>query len=178
VWVDPEFPPELSSLIDPEVDTDASLAKYEQFEWKRVGEIYDEPSIFCDGIEPNDIQQGALGDCYFLAVLSSMAEDPEDIKALFETKEINDAGIYLMFFFINGVKTPVIVDDHLPSRHGRPAFASSQDGEVWVSLLEKAWAKLHGTYARTEGGLPCFANSHLTGVPTETVRHKELETAE
>ena len=42
---------------------------------------------------------------------------------------------------------------------------------MWVSLLEKGWAKLHGTYARTEAGLPCFASSHLTGAPAETVMH-------
>jgi len=74
--------------------------------------------------------------------------------------------------FLNGQETPVIVDDFLPcGKNGQPAFATCRDGELWVSLLEKAWAKLHGTYARTEGGLPCFAANHIMGVPSESFHH-------
>ena len=74
--------------------------------------------------------------------------------------------------YINGIETPVIVDDYLPvTARGQPAFATCRDGELWVSLLEKAWAKLHGTYARTEGGLPCFAANHVMGVAAESYPH-------
>ena len=99
---------------------------------------------------------------------------------MFVTKEINKAGIYMVRLFINGTETPVIVDDHLPVRKsdGQPAFATCRDGELWVSLLEKAWAKLHGTYARIEGGLPCFAASHIMGVPSESYKHCELDSPE
>ena len=55
-----------------------------------------------------------LGDCYFLAVLSAMAEFPGRVEALFVTKEVNAAGVYLMKFIVNGVETPVMVDDYLP----------------------------------------------------------------
>lgn len=72
-------------------------------------------------------------------------------------------------FFQNGKETPVVIDDYLPVKSdGKPVFATSSDGELWVSLLEKAWAKLHGTYARMEGGLPSFAASHIMGVPAES----------
>ena len=69
-----------------------------------------------------------------------------------------------------------MIDDHLPvNSKGKPAFSRSRDNEIWVCLLEKAWAKLHGTYARTAGGLPCFAASHVMGVPSESFRHEEVE---
>ena len=113
-----------------------------------------------------------MGNCYFLATLSSLAEFPERVKQMFVTQEINAAGIYLMRFYVNGVETLVVVDDYLPvTEYGTPAFATCRDGELWVSLLEKAWAKLHGTYARTEGGLPSFAANHIMGVPSESYSH-------
>ena len=83
-----------------------------------------------------------------------------------------------MKFHINGVETMVVVDDYLPVRYDRPAFANAKDGELWVSLLEKGWAKLHGTYARIEGGLPCHAYTHLSGAPSESVHHSSIESEE
>ena len=98
---------------------------------------------------------------------------------MFVTREVNAAGIYMVKLYINGNEAPVIVDDYLPvKRNGTPAFATCRDGELWVSLLEKAWAKLHGTYARTEGGLPCFAASHIMGVPSESFNHAAIESTE
>ena len=108
-----------------------------------------------------------------LAVLSSMSEDSKDVEALFYTKEINAAGCYLVYFFINGVKQAVILDDYLPTRHGKPCFAHSRDSEVWVCLIEKAWAKLHGSYERAEGGAPYHASVHVAGVPSKSIQHKE-----
>ena len=121
-----------------------------------------------------------LGNNYFLATLSAMAENPERVKARFYTKEVNQAGIYhwneekfnflywqsyqtiyksnqqsyyLMSFFINGKETPVYVDDYFPvSRINNQLCFAKCKGNLWVMLLEKAWAKILGTYARTTGG--------------------------
>lgn len=143
--------------------------------WSRASDLYRDPDVFKGGIDPSDIKQGLLGNCYFLVCLSSMAEIPGRIEEMFShlTREINDSGIYLVYFYLNGIRTPVVVDDYFPSYNGRIAFSKSNDGELWVSILEKAWAKLHGTYARTAGGMPYFAANHLTGVPTESFDNAE-----
>ena len=88
---------------------------------------------------------------------------------------MNTAGIYLLKFYVNGLETLIEVDDYLPVLKGTNtlAFAHSDKIEVWMCLLEKAWAKLHGCYAATIGGVPDFAVSHLAGVPSETLRHEE-----
>lgn len=119
--------------------------------------------MIVDGIHPNDIKQGYLGDCYLLAVMSAMCEFPEQIYDLLGTKEANSAGIYCIFIYINGVKKPVIIDDQFPVQKGQnsPAFCSTYDGEIWPMLIEKAFAKLHGTFVRIEGGFPYFAGVHL-----------------
>ena len=53
--------------------------------WRRASEIFENHCIFDDDIEPNDINQGALGNCYFLAVLSSLTEFPERVRGMFVT---------------------------------------------------------------------------------------------
>lgn len=103
-----------------------------------------------------------------------MAEEPSNIKMRFDTIEVNKAGIYLMTFFVNGILTPVIVDDWIPTKRNQPVFAGTKEQELWPILLEKGWAKLHGTYARTEGGLPSFACMHLLGTPSESYWHEDV----
>ena len=116
-----------------------------------------------------------LGNCYFLAVLSSLAEFPDRILALIENTKVSKKGKYELNFFVNGVITSIEVDDFFPVKKGTKelAFAHSVNNDMWVPLLEKGWAKLHGSYIATEGGIPSFAATHLTGVPTMTWRHRE-----
>lgn len=102
-----------------------------------------------------------------------MAEVPERVYDRFITKQVNAAGIYLVTLYINGVETPVIVDDHLPTRNGDCAFAKTKDGELWVSLLEKAWAKVHHCYTIMEGGFTLTASLHLQGVPGYEWEHSD-----
>jgi len=43
---------------------------------------------------------------------------------LFYNRKINKAGVYLIFFFINGYKRGVIVDDYFPAKQdGTLAFS-------------------------------------------------------
>ena len=76
--------------------------------------------------------------------------------------------------YVNGYETPIIVDDFFPVIHGRPAFCRTKENEIWGMLLEKAWAKLHGSYMRTEGGQTAHATQHLLGLPAFTVSHNEI----
>lgn len=78
-----------------------------------------------------------------------MAKNPTNILERFNTKLANRAGIYLISFFMNGIVTPVVVDDYVPVRRGKPCFAKTRDGELWLLLLEKAWAKINGSYGST-----------------------------
>ena len=66
----------------------------------------------------------------------------------------------------------VIVDDFIPCdpQTRLPCFAySSQQGEAWCMLIEKAWAKLHGSYERIEAGFAENVMTHLTGAPNEVI---------
>ena len=54
-FTDHAFPPERSSLYNPDVDLEAKTARLDSFSWKRASEIFNPAYIFEDGIEPNDI---------------------------------------------------------------------------------------------------------------------------
>jgi calpain-15 len=43
-----------------------------------------------------------------------------------------------------------------------------------VLLLEKAWAKIQGSYARTESGMCSDAVAHLMGVPSKNIFHEDI----
>ena len=72
---------------------------------------------------------------------------------------------------VQGEWVPVVVDDWIPCESpGKPAFATSRKGnELWVSILEKAYAKLHGSYEALEGGLVQDALVDLTGGAGEEI---------
>lgn len=128
------------------------------------------PKLFEGAVEPNDIQQRTLGDCYFLAVLSALAEKPERIYKFFDSSQENEHGVYAVNWFKNGIPTEVIVDDHIPCKYeggvSRPCFSTSNKNELWVIILEKAWAKLHKDYVKVIAGLSHETFRDLTAAPS------------
>lgn len=138
----------------------------------RATDLIDNPGLFKGGPTVDDIDQGGLGDCYLMAAISSLAEFPERIKKLFINKSINASGIYGLVFYINGEATPVIVDDHFMfSDNGRPNFAQFTQGKFWVSIIEKAWAKILGSYERIISGYTADPSNTFTGYPSRCFQH-------
>ena len=105
------------------------------------------PRLFAGGILPSDILQGALGDCWFLCALSVLAEDPQLIRAMFLTgDEELRRGYCGVRLLVDGCPREVVVDTQIPVYEAsmEPCFAKSKGGELWVILMEKAYAKVLG----------------------------------
>lgn len=51
----------------------------------------------------------------------------------------------------------------------RTAFCDAFEGQIWAPLVEKAYAKAHGSYQQLSGGLIQEALQDLSGAPTETI---------
>ncbi|KAK7318765.1 hypothetical protein RJT34_03472 [Clitoria ternatea] len=173
-FTDQEFPPNDHSLF---VDPGNPPAKLQVVsEWLRPGEIAEENHLDCNpclysGVpNPSDVCQGRLGDCWFLSAVAVLAEVSR-ISEVIITPEYNEEGIYTVRFCVQGEWIPVVVDDWIPCElPGKPAFATSKKGyELWVSILEKAYAKLHGSYEALEGGLVQDALVDLTGGAGEEI---------
>lgn len=47
--------------------------------WKRPYELVNEPEMFINGINQNDVSQGRIGDCWFIAAICSVITQPSYI---------------------------------------------------------------------------------------------------
>lgn len=114
---------------------------------------------------PGGINQGGLGDCWFLASASSLAEYPERIERIFTNTKASPEGIYEVTLYDNGVPMKEVVDDRIPVTEvprgyvgqgtKRPFNAKvGNNGGWWLPILEKAYAKFNGAYAHNNGGQP------------------------
>ncbi|XP_041430773.1 calpain-3 isoform X3 [Xenopus laevis] len=167
---DREFPPNESSLF------------YSQnfpikFEWKRPPEICENPQFILGGANRTDICQGDLGDCWFLAAIACLTLNEKVLFRVIPPDQNftdNYAGIFHFQFWRYGDWVDVIIDDYLPTYNNELVFTkSSQRNEFWSALLEKAYAKLHGSYEALKGGNTTEAMEDFTGGVTEFYELKE-----
>jgi hypothetical protein len=154
------------NLADPKVL--ASQAKAVTWAPVQNGKLY------VDGINYDDPTQGQIGDCYVVSVTSALAE--VNAKAIQDAIKDNGNGTYTVRFFQPGREghppraVKVIVDGELPvKKGGAPGYYehARTRTELWPALIEKAYAKLKGSYdAIGHGGDPGGVLSALTGKPS------------
>ena len=225
----------------------------ERLHWYRFGLHNGHCIVQPTGFSANDLQQGRVGDCWFLSALAVVAERPDLISSLFPCTTMNEYGMIQVNLFLDGYWKPVVIDNFLPCmidlkdeeilRHtlqasmcstGKPrgngtskgqsskfdphalsdicrtllrdtrdfleqdrtkqtglansrvnmvadavqrpltssdlAYSKGLLNQLWVPLLEKAYAKSHGSYQAISGGHVAEAFLDLTGAPTLVFR--------
>lgn len=167
-FVDPEFPPNKESM-GPNVSCYCEPNGYKAY-WARLAEYTATPVLF-DDAEPGDILQGMLGDCWLLAAIACVAEFPNFFKDhLFVTQEIPEDGKYEIKLFDCHLQEwkVITIDDRVPSLPwNRTSIqnlaAKVVDHKIMVPLIEKAMAKLCGSYTKLTSGMVTTAWAHMTG---------------
>jgi len=167
LWQDPDFPAVQSSIF------------YHQkppfnFTWKRPKDLVIEPAFISES-QSFDVVQGKLGDRWLVQCLGCLYSS----KGLFYRVVPADqgfhsaddyAGIFRFRIWWCGSWREVLVDDRLPTVNNRQVFvSSSRSAEFWPALLEKAYAKLHGSYEALKYGSVLDGLADLTGGVAESI---------
>lgn len=98
-----------------------------------------------------------------------MAERPDRIFNLFLLREFNNARYFSVKLLYKGKWRTIDLDEFIPTMYDKPAFSKSIGAELWVVLLEKAWAKLYTNYKRIAAGYAEEAIHDLTGAPVKHI---------
>jgi hypothetical protein len=165
-WSDPDFPPTVASLFH---DPKEAHRNKKVTHWLRPMELTPDAALFVDGVEEGDVIQGRLGNCYLLSALCVLA-----CNDMIESLILNswpEYGIYQCRFYKNQEWHLVLVDDQVPMDENNIVFFGQcrDPKEYWVQIIEKAYAKIHGSYGAIEHGVIAEALVDLTGEPAELI---------
>ena len=138
--------------------------------------VCDAPNIKIIGdVDPSDIHQGSVGDCWLLSGISSLAEFDGAVKRLFrKTKNLDKRPLpgpntytITLWDLPTWTEVDILIDERLAvmADGSRNILASkpSEDGELWVCYLEKALAAHCGGWDKITGGQCTHAWALLTG---------------
>ena len=183
MYGDSDFPPNDASLYKNPAEPPDYAESTPVVEWMRPEEVLKSEDKVCmikNGIKPGDVKQGNLGDCWLLGAFMTLATHPELLQNLI-VKDCIKYGFAVFQFFKNGEWKQVLVDTRIPyNRDSRtPLYGHCSDPtEIWVPLMEKAYAKLHGCYETLNGGSMVEALVDLTGGVSEKISLEAPETIE
>ena len=181
-FLDPYYQPDNSSLNNHTAEVQAAdpcssylLGGKIIKEWRRYYGSKENGSVYDESNFGEDVTQGQLGDCYLCSVLSDIGcHRPQLIRNIFSGRcDVNEYGVYtLRLCDLRSKKwVYILVDDYFPiNNNDDVAFLTSKNGnEMWCGLIEKACAKLAGSYKRI-----CATNPDTLGNIFSGNGHQEV----
>nr|KAF6336238.1 calpain 10 [Myotis myotis] len=175
---DPAFPASDSSLFS---SFSTPLAQFrEDITWRRPQEICATPRLFPDNPQEGQVKQGLLGDCWFLCACAALQKSRHLLDQVFlpgqpTWLDQTYRGSFTCRVWQFGRWVEVTIDDRLPCLAGRLCFSRCQREDVfWLPLLEKVYAKVHGSYEHLWAGQVADALVDLTGGLAERWNLKNL----
>ncbi|NP_113861.1 calpain-10 [Rattus norvegicus] len=178
---DAAFPASDSSLF---YNLSTPLAQFrEDITWRRPQDICATPQLFPDNPWEGQVKQGLLGDCWFLCACAALQKSRHLLDQVFPPgqpgwSDQEYQGFFTCRIWQFGHWEEVTIDDRLPCLAGRLCFSRCQREDVfWLPLLEKAYAKVHGSYEHLWAGQVADALVDLTGSLAERWSLKDIRKA-
>jgi calpain-5 len=171
LFVDPEFPASRSSLAKKN-----GMKNLDKITWKRPKDFVRDPQLIVDKVTPQDLDQGAIGDCWIISAMTGLATHQEYVDNVIPNDQSFEDGDYVGMFHFRfwqyGEWVDVVIDDLLPVYADDNTLVychnNKDHNEMFGALLEKAFAKLATCYQYLIGGNANDAMIDLTGGCHET----------
>ena len=158
-FTDKKFPANATSIGDWKGKSEKEVAK--EIEWQRAEDYFEKKltdgqkqdgvrlKLFEGGVEPKDVAQGGLGDCWLISALACMAEHEGLLRTCFITQEFNERGKYQVRLYDGrvGKWTVVTVDDSMPvnKETNKLLFAQPKGHDSWSKVPSDLCAGGHMT---------------------------------
>ena len=133
--------------------------------WKSCREIkqFTDKSIVIlpKTLDYSNFKQGHFGDCYFIACIHALSRIPQLLNNILRlnTKEqqnriSKDVSYFTVTFFIDGEWKIIKIKNSFPvyEKTGKLVGVNPKYNEIFLMILEKAWALINGGYDKMEGG--------------------------
>jgi len=169
VFIDDEFPHNMFSILG-----ESSLTLFgpgsKEIKWQRPTEFLNTElkkiKVF-EAIDLNIVTMSELAGSDLYSALGIMTEFPQRLLNTFTIKEVNKHGAYSVKFLICGIPVEIVLDDHFPCYDEKNLlFSKPVTNELWFLLLEKAFAKLYGSYEEVKNVDISDALELMTGMPS------------
>lgn len=178
-YIDSHFPPTEKSLITGKEKVEERYESLVHWRKGKDAEAVQNPDAGLAPIFENEplsenVRHGKLNDGGVISAIAALAEYPKLVQRLFLTKSANEAGVYKIKLGEVGRWRIFVVDDFFPCFPlGGLMFSKSDKRELWVPLLEKAFAKKYDGYQNLININSADILVDLTGCPVFTI---DLET--
>jgi hypothetical protein len=118
------------------------------------------------------VAEGNHGSAYMTSALATISGHPDVVKDMFcnRKKEVNRSGVYCIRLYIRGKPWIMTIDDEVGFDNGTNSlyFSNVINNNIWPVLLEKAYAKMKGTYSFIDSTHAATGLRAVSGAPVIT----------